>query len=331
MRGRTVNDSRSTWLARTLGAIFVVAGIAKMFAIKRFSSTIAGVVFLQQNVALVLAVLVVGFEVLGGVLLLLGVRRRLTAFLFLFLIGIFIWVLTSAAMQGKEIACNCFGILGIALGNRGELILDFILLNAFVVLAIPRSAGAGFESPGRKRRWRRAVMIVGSLFIGLQISLITSIPFEGRRQRSGDTDALIDAVGRIDSLFASAPASIRGVIVLRYADLNCPVCFDDLMELIDSLNARMNQVTVTHRVVMLVSPENIFPGDSGERVRRWAAANDIRIPVLSIPDTVRTAGRFARSLLLIVNPDKRVLFEEAFPMGKGKRESALSLLCERSM
>jgi putative oxidoreductase len=101
------------WLKRLaclgLGSVFVYAGVTKIADPLAFADSIttfqALPVMLISPVALTLPVL----EVLVGLCLIAGLRRKISAVLIMTLCIIFALALTQALVRGLEVDCGCFG------------------------------------------------------------------------------------------------------------------------------------------------------------------------------------------------------------------------------
>ena len=308
-----------------LGALFLLAGISKLFVVGAFAETVASVTLLPREASRIAASAIVAFEILGALILLSGRRTRLIAVVFAFLVGAFITVLTLAVLQGREITCNCFGILGIRLSNLHEIILDLTLFNGFLGLAIlggKRSLRSSSPSKsGRAAGW--ALCVAG----GLLLEFLLMFPIVRRALGPGarDYESVISFAKRADTLFAQHNGENRILLLLNYSDFSCPICFDDFAALTDSLKSRYGDGQ-QHNVVALFreSPQSSF--NSPDRLEHWIAANGILFPVFLTPvDTFQTV-QFVKSMVVVLDPADRILFSEIFPMGDAKRSVALRLL-----
>jgi len=119
-----------------LGIVFIVAGLGKIFVLGEFAGTISGITYLSPDASIALAAVLMAVEILGGIALIARFMVVPVSVLFCLLLAVFLWVLASAVIQGREIQCHCFGLLNIALSNRAEIVLDIILFNLFVLLGI---------------------------------------------------------------------------------------------------------------------------------------------------------------------------------------------------
>lgn len=155
-------------LSILLGSIFITAGIGKGLLFEPFVATVASISVVPQPAVRGSSMMVIAVEILGGCALVAGIGRRIAPVAFLLLMGIFITILTSAVMQGREFACNCFGTLSAGLSNRYELGLDVILFDAFAYLA-----HAVLSNPrvARKKPVIWIQLVIASVVVSLQIVL----------------------------------------------------------------------------------------------------------------------------------------------------------------
>ena len=309
------------FLSITLGVLFLAAGLAKLFVLDAFASTIAGIVFIPIQAGIILAAIVICVEAAGAIALLVNFQVRLVSLLFCLVVAVFLWVLSSAIIQGTEITCNCFGILGIHLTNRQELLLDFALFNAFGLLAY---AAHGMEDPspaehrGRGRTFTIALVVVLAV---LELSLAKYVLDRGRYLSPEDSAIALRHVESMDSLFAARSNTTRALLLVRFRDMNCPPCSDDFFHLVDSLRSRVG--VNSHRVAALVAMEPSLMANSPKMLERWIEANGFRFPVFVMPEAVSDSISLAKSTAVVIGARDRILFSERFPMGLTKRLVAL--------
>ena len=308
-----------------VGILFLIAGISKLFVIDPFAETVASVSLLSREAARGAAFAIIALEILGALILLSGRWTRFIALMFAFLVAGFITVLTLAVLQRREIACNCFGILGIRLSNLHELILDLVLFNVFLALTLFARQGSvqNKSSPGGTVGGRWKLYIAGGLM--LESLLMYPVVSRALGPWEGDYRSVVTFAENADSLFAQHGGANRMLLLLDYSDFSCPICFDDFSALADSLRGRFDD-SQRHNIVALFRerPQSSF--DSPDRLRHWIAANDIRFPVLLTPAGAFQTIHFVKSMAVVVDPEDRILFSEIFPMGISKRALALRLL-----
>jgi hypothetical protein len=311
-------------LSIILGLLFLVAGLAKVFVVDAFALTVAAIAHITASAGFILAAAVICMEAVGAIALISNYRVRMVSLAFCIVVGVFIWILSTAILQGKEIDCNCFGVLGIALSNRYELLLDVVLFNAFGVLAFlsPGKTASVQSNPGSPMRVSTIILLV--VVVVLEGLLV--LPLLANRGNGGreDLGAAIQWAERADSAFASFSGGNRALLVIRFSDMSCPLCADDLFEFVDSLQSPI--AGVDHQVVAVFENEPLLRGDSLEHVNRWIAANGFRLPVLVAPDSVAERIHLDKSLVAVINVNDRVLLSERFPMGLAKRLTAVGLV-----
>jgi hypothetical protein len=307
-----------------LGLVFLVASMAKVVVLDAFAATVTSIARIPGSAGYILAATIICVEAVGAIALLAHYKLRTVALIFCVVVGLFLWVLSSAIIQGREIACNCFGVLGITLSNRHELLLDLVLFNAFGVLAFlsPGTESAGETgSPLRLRASTIALIIVVMALEGVLVFPLVDTRGIGGRENIG---AAVRWAEREDAGFASFNGGNRAILAIKFSDLSCPLCADDLFALVDSLQSSL--APGDHRTVALFESEPLFRGDSLTHIRRWIAANGFRLPVAVVPDSIAVKIHLEKSLVAVVNADGAVLFSERFPMGLTKRLLALQML-----
>ncbi len=289
-----------------------------------FAATVAALVPATHAVAPGVAMVIVAIEIAGALALLADYRTRMISLLFCVVVGAFIWVLSAAILSGEEMSCNCFGIIGIALSNTQELFLDLVLFNAFAVLAACTPRRDAVPSGGDASTGVSARLVAGGMLVLLEVLLVLLV-LRGGTDRSGLTfDAVIGFAERADARFAARDNGNRGLLLMNYTDLNCPLCLDDFTVLLDSLESRFGENS--DRVLLVFKEDQFIRSDSSRHMRRWIAANGIAFPVFVAPDSVFDRTRFEKSTALVIDRRNHVLLAERFPMGITKRTVALHLL-----
>ena len=108
---RSILNSR--WLNLSLrmiiGAIFIYAGILKFQAPAAFADSIASFKILPNEVISIFVLGLPPFEIILGILLIIGRKLRPAALGILILTGIFGLALAQGILRGLEVDCGCFG------------------------------------------------------------------------------------------------------------------------------------------------------------------------------------------------------------------------------
>jgi uncharacterized membrane protein YphA (DoxX/SURF4 family) len=92
-----------------LGGLFIYAGILKMRDVQQFADSIAAYRMLPVQSINVMALALPPFEIILGLLLLIGWKTRMAALGVTLLLGIFTLALFQALLRGLNIDCGCFG------------------------------------------------------------------------------------------------------------------------------------------------------------------------------------------------------------------------------
>lgn len=166
-----------------VGGLFIFSGLIKVndpvgTAIKLeeyfdvFSNDIASFFYLFKEIALPLAVFLVVAEVVLGVMLILGVRLRITVWALGLMIVFFTFLTFYSAYFNKVTDCGCFGD-AIKLTPWESFTKDVILLVLIAVLFIYRNTLSNDGPTWAK--WTVRISLV--LSIGLAIIAIRNLPF----------------------------------------------------------------------------------------------------------------------------------------------------------
>ena len=123
-----------------IGLVFIYAGQAKIRTAAVFADSIASFRLVPDIFNNAVALGLPPFEVLLGVLLIIGWRRRTMAFCALMVSGIFLLALVSAEARGITVECGCFGAASAVSSSELSLWLsvgrDLLLLMATIVLYV---------------------------------------------------------------------------------------------------------------------------------------------------------------------------------------------------
>ena len=92
-----------------LGAVFIFAGVEKIFAPADFAQAIRNYMILPLSVTNLVAIVLPWLELFCGFFLLAGLFIRASALLITILNLVFIFALLSVMVRGLDISCGCFG------------------------------------------------------------------------------------------------------------------------------------------------------------------------------------------------------------------------------
>jgi uncharacterized membrane protein (UPF0136 family) len=311
-------------LLRISGGIFLVAGGAKAFAFMGFVQSVGTLLHTGTVIPFIAAVVVTTVEVSAGAALLLTSRVRPATTALAILSGIFLWFLYPAVALNHPVVCNCFGILPFSLSNKMELLLDVALFNLFSLTAIlwHRPTNPRPSSYGSMVFTGVIVIIVASMEAGL-VHVVLSTP-EG----SSDSRFVFPALAFAEShapLYAANAAQPRMLMLLDFPDFSCHLCFEDFLNLSDSLNA-LPILAREVRVVALLRQEGSQHLVGGNRLQRWSQETGLSYPVFFVPDSLLPRPTYHKSMVVIFNGQKQILFRADVPMGHEAIEQAMRLL-----
>ena len=100
-------------LSILLGAVFLYAGALKVHDPWKFADAIYAFKILPKSVITLLALTLPMLEILTGLLLITGWKRRLGALCVLLMTTVFAAAIISALARGLIINCSCFGEIGV--------------------------------------------------------------------------------------------------------------------------------------------------------------------------------------------------------------------------
>ena len=130
-----VRDQLILFLKWIVAAIFIFAGISKIFNPAEFARNIDNYRLLPYFLVTILAIILPWLEVLCGILLIFGRWKKGAAFILLILTFIFLIAIGSAVARGLDITCGCFLMTteGTQVGFK-RLIQDIVLLGIIVLI-----------------------------------------------------------------------------------------------------------------------------------------------------------------------------------------------------
>jgi uncharacterized membrane protein YphA (DoxX/SURF4 family) len=144
---------RNPWLHRilgiVLGGVFLYAAHAKILDPRPLVTIIWNYRILPPGPVNLMAIYMPWMELLAGIALVTGFKRRAAALCSSGLLIAFIVALGINAVRGINVACGCFSTNAEDVGNAWVLVLRDLpmLLAALVMLLFPPIRGAGAPTP----------------------------------------------------------------------------------------------------------------------------------------------------------------------------------------
>lgn len=308
-------------LHTVLGSLFLIGGLGKVFLFVPFAETIARILQMQGIAAGVAAGFIVLTQLSAGVALAARYKTVLAGVLLFLITCVFIWILSVAIMQGREIQCHCFGILGLQLSNRWEMIQDLSLLNllAMVVIVSVR------RKPDQPNGNPVLTLVLIILFLIVEYAVLGEFLAHPKNGRAVQSDAAVLNAETLSPGFANFRNGNRLLLLLEFSDFNCPPCFDDFMILCEKVKERFPFADSSRYFLMFRRGVVGDPGDSS-RLNQWLRANGLNFPAGIGPDSLFERQRFEKSCVLVISPSGRLLFSEILPIGPTNHELVVRLL-----
>jgi hypothetical protein len=267
---------------------------------------------------------VIGAELLVPVLAMFRRTQRLSMLLSSTLGLLFITALIMLRRTGTAIECHCFGILVNHLPIAFEFLFDLILVNVSACCAflLHRLATLGGNV---KRTGTRSLLVRWAIVLCLEVAIafpLLSPPGLPTPAVSLDgLDSFLPPHG--DPRDAINQRSV--VFLLNLQDFSCPICFDDFLALVDSLNQR-DTTGSRIRSFAVFSREGSEPLLDRGQMETWLIETGIRCRYSIVPDSLLRSTGFRKSMMVVVDHNGTINKVAEFPMGERNRRSTLALL-----
>lgn len=312
------------WPASLLGTFFCVTGAAKLPIFAAFASTISAIIGAGDFFAKILAVLVIGAELAGGIALLFRIRVRAAALALLMLAGLFVLLLFAAIIARRPFVCNCFGVIGLHLPILWEMVLDIALVDLLTAVAVlwPVSGAIRGESP----LWTRILTWVLLLLAiaGETWMIRQAVRFSRWIPPAPDLYEIIAfAEGR--SSRTPTHAARRLFFLINFQDFTCPLCFEDFLSLADSLRVRPSD-SWQERTFALLQESGSERLVSTNMLQTWSRETGLPFSFIVAPDSLFVHAHFRKSMIVLTDESNILLMAAEFPMGAARRARALRLL-----
>lgn len=317
----------SFYLSLLLGAIFVVSGFSKVFVYRQFASTIQEVVGVASSRAILIAWLTISAEVVLGSALILRVKLKYSSIALLLLVSTYIWMLDVAVLQEREIVCNCFGILNLRLSNFQEMVLDILLLDALLLLAM-LNWGKPEEGNSTIIKHKLSFFLTVAMVVYLEFALLAPAYREKSSINSINVSSLTEAIRDVYPSFDLTRGGTKLVFVLRFHDLDCPLCFDDFIALCDSI--KMDGLDQSRRIMAIFRRDETIGGMDNSRLLRWAKGSGIEFPVATVGDSIFDNFGLRKSSVVVITQNRRVLYCREIPIGQLEREKVMSYIMPKN-
>jgi len=319
MAPRLNRESTISLLSRALGGVFIISGVGKIFTLASFSAAISEIVQGTSFVSNAIAAILIATEILGGIALIVGFMVRRFSLFFCVLLSVFLWVLSSAVAQGREINCACFGVFNLGLTNRSEILLDLALFNCFSLLIYLTSSPLKQTT---RKFWSIAmagVFLVAQVVFAwiVDISKLTKLPLQ-----------ILPAITYAElhnQEFTKESRNNRLLLLLNLQDLECSSCSADLFALCDAIKSRYHDEQ-RRRFLVLFKSKDPTNAKTSIRLSHWMKANELPFPFLAVPESVFEEVNCFKTSVVVIGPSGIDLFSGVIPIGGRNRQAILQLL-----
>lgn len=105
------------------------------------------------------------------------------------------------------------------------------------------------------------------------------------------------------------------VVAIDPADFSCPPCFEDFLRLSDQMRPLVSGEEA-RRGLYLLRQSGSGPWGDSVAVQRWAQAQDLPFPIMTVPETTYTQFKLSKTTAMIVDPSLQTVFMERIPLTK---------------
>ena len=299
-------------VAVPLGVVFAIAGAAKSLDLPSLVSTIGELTGTPPGAAMVLALLLIVAEIVGGLLLILGIGSRVAALALSALMVAFILTPLVLEPEALRFQCNCFGPLTPAMSLQARLVLDLALLDLLLLVAL--------AGPPRRARLSRLAPAALAMLALLQLAALLA----GSSDSPTDLRAALEHATLLDTLFAATSGN-RAILLLDFTDFRCPSCYDNIYRTTDTLSRRQGPGT-SHRALILLRSKGWSLAEAKARARRWRETAGITLPTYTIGDSLFTAAGETGSSVAVFDTLGKTVFRKTFPLRDQDRHHLVRLL-----
>jgi len=116
------------------------------------------------------------------------------------------------------------------------------------------------------------------------------------------------------------------IFFIYYTDFNCPPCFEDFIDLSDSIQSN-NNYKMKEKVIALFYPdEEMVPRINSGKINRLLEANQIKYQYLIGYDSLFIKTGIKKSSLAIIDKYGKLKLFEQIPVGKENQKKIIEML-----
>ncbi len=300
-----------------VGTLFVAAGISKIGILGNFSETVAQVLRISRHSSVVIAYCIISLEIFCGAGLLLNIYTRSCTVMLGVLTTSFLFLLARAVVSQRTFICNCFGVIPVSLSNSTEFILNLIILDGLFAIFSLSSAAPTLRSAIQKWFGSAVLML---LLCGQAAAAVFVV------EREKPIDSInIENIGTYFSTqhqYSFNSDRNRHIVLIRRSDFNCPACFNDFISYVNFMQQYYYNAGDACSIVGLV--ERAGPLEDSLAVKKWGQTNDIRFPLLFVPESIFAEFNVKKSCVVVQEPFGTVRFIYVFPGTDAGRKVLIS-------
>jgi hypothetical protein len=104
------------------------------------------------------------------------------------------------------------------------------------------------------------------------------------------------------------------LLIINFDDFSCQPCYDDFLDLCDTLTAHYEKKGIQPPVLMIIKEGNEMQLDKPERLKVWQEYNNAHFKSVIVPDSIFRA-HFRTSTVLIIKKDTQIVLRKELPIG----------------
>ncbi len=296
-----------------LGLIFLVTGISKIPIFDAFAYSITELVPLSGTVLTVTAVTAIAFEIVVGAALIFNKWTKLFSGLLSLMLITFIVMLSAALFRYESYICTCFGVLGLKLPVKEQILVDIgLLIMAMFVFFYSRTESEFFALIRQYAAKILASVIVLSIIWSGLIIVQPRVIFGEKPEIAVDTQMVFDEIPHGEGY------NPQLVFMVDMADFLCPDCVADFLGMAERITEKPQKVS--DNVFILVKRVDFMDrGEQHEHIEKWRAEHNYPLPIQLDTDELFTRAGFEKSTALLYTGLGSLEDIETFPMGSRRR------------
>ncbi len=296
-----------------LGVIFLGTGISKIPMFEAFAYSITELVPLSGTVLTVTAVAAIGFEIVVGLGLIFNKWTRLFSGLLALMIIAFIVMLSSALFRYESYICTCFGVLGLKLPVKEQIIIDMVLLIMTLFVFLYSHTESKYFASIRQHSMKiiASAVTISIIWSGLIIVQPRAI-FGEKPELTINTQMVFDQIPHRDSFHPQL------VFMIDMIDFLCPDCVDDFVGMAERITEKPKGIS--DNVFILVKRVDFMEMDEQyEIIEEWRAEHDYPFSMPIDTNDIFIWADLDKSTALLYTGLGSLEDVETFPMGSRRR------------